>query len=103
MSSLRKIWRAGNVATVLLVMGSGAAAWASGSPPKQVFPPLNERVKTHEALRLLTGLGYDAGAVDRTMTINIKGAIRDFQVSHNLPVDGMVTDGLLVRLRSAEK
>jgi hypothetical protein len=103
MSSLRKIWRAGNIAAVLLVMVSGAGAWASSSPSKQEFPSLLERVKTHEALRLLTLLGYDAGAVDRTMTINIKGAIRDFQVSHNLPVDGMVTDGLLVQLRSAKK
>ncbi len=85
------------------VDGDGAdGVWHVARPPKPELPPLSERIKIHETLRLLIELGYDA-AVDDTMKINIAGAIRDFQRDHNLPVDGKVTDDLLATLRNAKQ
>ncbi len=95
----RLVW--GLAAILLLVLYAGAVT-ASGLPAKPSFPPLSDRVKTHEALRLLAGLGFHPGTVDSTMTINIEGAIRDFQRTHNMPADGKMTDGLLAALRDAE-
>ena len=88
--------------TLALVTVIAGGARASELPPKLELPPLSERIKIHETLRLLTKLGYDA-AVDDKMQINIEGAIRDFQRDHDLPVDGKVTDGLLVTLRNAKQ
>lgn len=101
-----KILTSGVAATAIAVLASamvGAGnAKASTSPSKPELPPLTEGVKVHETLRLLIKLGYDA-AVNDTMTIDIEGAIRDFQRDHNLPVDGKVTDGLLTTLRNAKQ
>lgn len=102
MVDLRRRWLLWGVATILPVVFAAGAVMASGLPAKPSFPPLSDRVKTHEALRLLAGLGYRPGVVDGTMAINIEGAIRDFQRSHNLPADGKMTDGLLTALREAE-
>ncbi|MDH3231025.1 MAG: peptidoglycan-binding protein [Alphaproteobacteria bacterium] len=101
MTSLRKIWLVRALAVAVLAMAGGALA--AELAPQPELPPLSERVKTHEALRLLADLGYDSGAVDGTMTANIAGAIREFQRARNLPVDGKVTDGLLAALRSASQ
>ncbi len=85
------------------VDGDGADdVWHVARPPKPELPPLSERIKIHETLRLLIELGYDA-AVDDTMKINIEGAIREFQRTQNLPVDGKVTDDLLATLRNAKQ
>ena len=72
------------ITMLALAMVIAGNAKASELPPKLELPPLSERVKIHETLRLLTELGYDA-AVNDTMKINIEGAIRDFQRDHNLP------------------
>ncbi len=90
------------ITTLALAMVIAGDATAFKLPPKLELPPLSERIKIHETLRLLIKLGYDA-AVDDTMKINIEGAIRDFQRDHNLPVDGKVTDGLLATLRNAKQ
>ncbi len=90
------------IAMLALAMLIAGDAKASELSPNLELPPLSERIKIHETLRLLTELGYDA-VVDDTMKINIGGAIRDFQRDHNLPVDGKVTDGLLATLRNAKQ
>jgi peptidoglycan hydrolase-like protein with peptidoglycan-binding domain len=101
MVDLRRAGLALGLAAVALAILGAAGAQATESPSRPTLPPLSERVKTHEALRLLAKLGYDAGAVDSTMAINIAGAIRDFQRAHNLAVDGKVTDELMTALRDA--
>ncbi len=90
------------ITTLALAMVFAGDARASTLPPKLELPPLSERIKIHETLRLLTELGYDA-AVNDTMKINIEGAIREFQRAQNLPVDGKVTDDLLATLRNAKQ
>ena len=85
-----------------LMTATAGGARAAELSPKPELPPLSERVKVHETLRLLAESGYDA-AVGNRMKINIEGAIRDFQRDHNLPVDGKVTDGLLFTLRNARQ
>ena len=101
MVDLRRVWLARGLAAVVLVIFGAAGAQATESSSRPTLPPLAERVKTHEALRLLAKLGYNSGAVDGTMVINIAGAIRDFQRAHNLAVDGKVTDELVAALRKA--
>ncbi len=101
MVDLRRRWLVGSLAAILLAVPWAGAVTASGLPAKPSFPSLSDRVKTHEALRLLAELGYRPGVVDDSMTINIEGAIRDFQRSRNLPVDGKISDGLLAALRAA--
>lgn len=103
MACSRRNWLAlASAAAVLLTVGGGGAV-AEDPASKPELPPLSERVKTHEALRLLAGLGYEPGTVDRMMTTNLAGAIEAFQRSHGLPVDGKVTDGLLTALRNARQ
>lgn len=101
MTPFKRAWRALACATVLLAVAGVGTVSASQLANKQDLPPLSDRVKTHEALRLLSELGYDAGAVDATMALNIEMAIREFQRTHNLPIDGKVTDDLLTALRNA--
>ena len=91
------------ITTLALAMVSAGGAMAIELSPKPELPPLSERIKVHEALRLLAELGYDPGAVDDTMHINIDGAIRNFQRTHDLPVDGKVTDSLMTILRNAKQ
>ena len=81
---------------------TGWVAKASETSPKWDLPSLSERIKVHETLRLLAQLGY-AAVVDPTMKVDIEGAIRGFQRDHNLPVDGKVTEVLLVTLRDAKR
>ena len=101
MVSLRKIGVALGIAAAVLLTGpSGTADAADGTPD---MPTLSERIMTHEALRLLIKLGYDAGAVDATMTLDIDGAVRDFQRRHGLEVDGEITAALLASLRKAKQ
>ncbi len=101
MVSLRSTGLAwGTAAAVLLAGLSGTATAANGTPER---PTLSERIMTHEALRLLIKLGYDVGTVDATMTLNIDGAVRDFQRRHDLEVDGEITAALLANLRKAEQ
>jgi len=102
MALSRRNWLALAAATVVMTVGGGAAI-AEEPVSRPELPPLSERVRTHEALRLLAELGYEPGAVDRDMTTNIAGAIREFQRSHGLPVDGKVADGLLTALRNAAR
>lgn len=90
-------------AAAVLMLAGGVGATAAEPSKALQLPPLAERVKTHEALRLLAELGYEPGVVDRMMTANIAGAIREFQRSRNLPVDGRVTDELLAALRDARR
>jgi len=103
MALSRRNWLALASAAAVLSLVGGRAAVAEELLSKPELPPLAERVKTHEALRLLAELGYESGTVDRNMTTNIAGAIRDFQRSQGLPVDGKVTDGLLTALRQARQ
>jgi len=103
MALSRRNWLALASAAAVLSLVGGRVAGAEELLSKPELPPLAERVKTHEALRLLAELGYEPGTVDRMMATNIAGAIREFQRSHGLPVDGKVTDGLLTALRNARQ
>ena len=85
----------------MLLAGPGGTVTAANGAPE--MPTLSVRIMTHEALRLLIKLGYDAGTVDATMTLNIDGAVRDFQRRHDLEVDGEITAALLANLRKAEE
>jgi len=56
-----------------------------------------------EAQRLLKNLGYDPGTADGRIGSNTRSAIESFQRSHDLTVDGTVTDALLASLKVARK
>ncbi len=101
MVSLRSTGLALGIAAAVLLAGQGGTADAADGVSE--MPTLSERIMTHEALRLLIKLGYDAGAVDATMTLDIDGAVRDFQRRHDLAVDGEITPALLASLRKAEQ
>ncbi len=58
------------ITTLALAMVSAGKAKDSTLPSKLELPPLSERVKVHETLRLLIELGHDA-AVNDTMKVNI--------------------------------
>jgi len=88
---------------VLLVAFVVVQAGVLSAQGQSQLPPLTERVKMHEALRLLTKLGYDEGTVDATMKTGIQDAVREYQRVNALPVDGKVTDSLLASLRTAKQ
>lgn len=49
----------------------------------------------HKAQRLLKELGYDPGPIDGVLGSQTQNAVRDFQKSQNLAIDGNVTKALL--------
>ena len=65
----------------------GIQAWQNGS---------REQVAVLQ--QVLNGLGFEAGAPDGLVGAGTRQAIRDFQASANLPVDGLVTDRLIEAL-----
>lgn len=57
---------------------------------------------TYETQRRLNQLGYDAGVVDGLYGGKTAKAIRAFQQSQGLPIDGQVTPALVASLRHAQ-
>jgi|GEM_PF-6660845 len=88
---------------VLLVTFIAGQVFTVSAQGQSELPPLTERVKIHEAYRLLVKLGYDEGIVDASMKTGIEDAIREFQRVNTLPIDGKVTEGLLASLRTAKQ
>jgi formylglycine-generating enzyme required for sulfatase activity len=56
-----------------------------------------------EAQKRLKDLGYDPGTADGRMGAKTQSAIQSFQRSHDLTVDGTVTDALVASLKVARK
>ena len=83
----------------------GRTQTASLPPAHDIAKRAEAVITTHKLLltqRNLNELGYDPGPLDGVMGSKTRAAIEDFQQSNGLPVDGVVTDGLLASLKAAQ-
>lgn len=79
----------------------GQAARPAAEPPPAAAPIGPAREEIRRAQQELARLGYDVGAADGVAGRKTKAAIRAFQEQAGLPVDGMVTPGLIAALAAA--
>jgi hypothetical protein len=88
----------GGAAVLMLAALAAAGLWhLAGSGTTELT--INEQV---EAESLLSQLGFPPGPVDGVIDEQSRNAIRDFQLTAGLNVDGRLDPGLLDELRTAK-
>lgn len=79
-----------------VAQGWSGTAFSKGLPGQGAAP--SRRVEV--AQRLLAKLGYGVGVFSNTLTAETIAAVEAFQRAENLPVDGVISDALLGKLRT---
>ena len=66
----------------------------------RLYEPLWTEAERMELQQRLAARGYDVGEIDGRIGTATLAAIRDYQTSRGLPVDGYPSQDLLARLRT---
>ena len=102
----RRAWAGFLVGVIALVVAIGLAwtLWDMAGPPRTAEAPAEELTQTDlaELEALLDGIGFPPGKIDGVIDGNASAAIRDFQTTAGLPVDGAPSAALLEELRAAQ-
>ncbi len=102
----RRAWSGFLVGVAALAVATGLAwlLWDMAEPPRTVEAPAEGPPGSDlaEVEALLDGLGFPPGKIDGVIDDDAVAAIRDFQATAGLPVDGAASAALLEELRAAQ-
>ena len=91
------------VLALLVAVGLTWALWDLAGPPRTVQAPAEQLppIDLAELEALLDNLGFPPGEIDGVVDADTSAAIRDFQATAGLTVDGAPSEALLEELRGA--
>jgi hypothetical protein len=90
-------------AALVIAIGAAWLLWDLAGAPRTAQVPIEQlpAIDLAEMEALLDGLGFPPGEVDGVIDGDAAAAIRDFQTTAGLPIDGQPSAALLEELRAA--